>query len=131
MREVRAAPARHVRLADLIRAVAQLGRAPGSGPGGRGFKSHQPDLVIGNPKHPPSHRYGEAGEYRNPKQARMKNTDVQIWFANGLLSFLLKFCHSDCFDNSNFGFRILVRLLFARISDLDDVALLASSTEIK
>ena len=43
MREVRAAPARHVRLADLIRAVAQLGRAPGSGPGGRGFKSHQPD----------------------------------------------------------------------------------------
>jgi len=43
MREVRAAPTRHVRLADLIRAVAQLGRAPGSGPGGRGFKSHQPD----------------------------------------------------------------------------------------
>ncbi len=36
MREVRAAPTRHVRLADLIRAVAQLGRAPGSGqlPGG-------------------------------------------------------------------------------------------------
>ena len=31
MREVRAAPARHVRLADLILAVAQLGRAPGSG----------------------------------------------------------------------------------------------------
>src|SRR5580765_1556445 len=26
------------------RAVAQLGRAPGSGPGGRGFKSHQPDF---------------------------------------------------------------------------------------
>ena len=26
-----------------FRAVAQLGRAPGSGPGGRGFKSHQPD----------------------------------------------------------------------------------------
>ena len=26
------------------RAVAQLGRAPGSGPGGRGFKSHQPDI---------------------------------------------------------------------------------------
>ena len=26
-----------------LRAVAQLGRAPGSGPGGRGFKSHQPD----------------------------------------------------------------------------------------
>ena len=31
MHEVRAVPARHVRLADLIRAVAQLGRAPGSG----------------------------------------------------------------------------------------------------
>src|SRR5437667_12097076 len=45
MREVRAAPARHVRLADLIRAVAQLGRGPGSGPGGRGFKSHQPDVI--------------------------------------------------------------------------------------
>ena len=30
----------------LIRAVAQLGRAPGSGPGGRGFKSHQPDLSV-------------------------------------------------------------------------------------
>src|SRR5881227_1292288 len=28
---------------QFIRAVAQLGRAPGSGPGGRGFKSHQPD----------------------------------------------------------------------------------------
>src|SRR5262245_12726495 len=27
-----------------FRAVAQLGRAPGSGPGGRGFKSHQPDV---------------------------------------------------------------------------------------
>src|SRR5678815_2336908 len=27
-----------------FRAVAQLGRAPGSGPGGRGFKSHQPDF---------------------------------------------------------------------------------------
>ena len=26
-----------------IRAVAQLGRAPASGAGGRGFKSHQPD----------------------------------------------------------------------------------------
>jgi predicted O-methyltransferase YrrM len=26
--------------------VAQLGRAPGSGPGGRGFKSHQPDLSL-------------------------------------------------------------------------------------
>ena len=29
---------------NLFRAVAQLGRAPGSGPGGRGFKSHQPDV---------------------------------------------------------------------------------------
>src|SRR5205814_8820282 len=46
---------------QFIRAVAQLGRAPGSGPGGRGFKSHQPDSVnavsvavlglsTGNPK---------------------------------------------------------------------------------
>jgi hypothetical protein len=26
--------------------VAQLGRAPGSGPGGRGFKSHQPDVSL-------------------------------------------------------------------------------------
>ena len=26
-----------------VRAVAQLGRAPASGAGGRGFKSHQPD----------------------------------------------------------------------------------------
>jgi UDP-3-O-[3-hydroxymyristoyl] glucosamine N-acyltransferase len=32
---------------NKIRAVAQLGRAPGSGPGGRGFKSHQPDLLLG------------------------------------------------------------------------------------
>src|SRR6476469_1658761 len=29
---------------SVKRAVAQLGRAPGSGPGGRGFKSHQPDF---------------------------------------------------------------------------------------
>ena len=34
--------------AGSVRAVAQLGRAPGSGPGGRGFKSHQPDNL-----HPP------------------------------------------------------------------------------
>ena len=33
---------RHSEVAK-VRAVAQLGRAPGSGPGGRGFKSHQPD----------------------------------------------------------------------------------------
>src|SRR5437762_12003633 len=49
------------RIRRLVRAVAQLGRAPGSGPGGRGFKSHQPDSVnavsvavlglsTGNPK---------------------------------------------------------------------------------
>src|SRR5438552_1527159 len=31
---------------SVKRAVAQLGRAPGSGPGGRGFKSHQPDKII-------------------------------------------------------------------------------------
>ena len=41
VREVGAASARHIR---RFRAVAQLGRAPGSGPGGRGFKSHQPDI---------------------------------------------------------------------------------------
>src|SRR4029077_5453209 len=29
-----------------LRAVAQLGRAPRSGRGGRGFKSHQPDLLC-------------------------------------------------------------------------------------
>jgi hypothetical protein len=40
IREVRAASAGQFR---SFRAVAQLGRAPGSGPGGRGFKSHQPD----------------------------------------------------------------------------------------
>ena len=45
---------REVTSADLafgesFRAVAQLGRAPGSGPGGRGFKSHQPDTIILNP----------------------------------------------------------------------------------
>ena len=33
-------------LGEIFRAVAQLGRAPGSGPGGRGFKSHQPDELI-------------------------------------------------------------------------------------
>src|SRR5437762_3158204 len=33
-------------MTNLFRAVAQLGRAPGSGPGGRGFKSHQPDKII-------------------------------------------------------------------------------------
>ena len=33
----------HVPTINPFRAVAQLGRAPGSGPGGRGFKSHQPD----------------------------------------------------------------------------------------
>src|SRR5438093_9546194 len=32
------------RFINSFRAVAQLGRAPGSGPGGRGFKSHQPDM---------------------------------------------------------------------------------------
>ena len=29
---------------SVKRAVAKLGIAPGSGPGGRGFKSHQPDF---------------------------------------------------------------------------------------
>lgn len=31
---------------DFCRAVAQLGRAPASGAGGRGFKSHQPDSIF-------------------------------------------------------------------------------------
>ena len=30
----------------FVRAVAQLGRAPASGAGGRGFKSHQPDISL-------------------------------------------------------------------------------------
>ena len=42
IREVKAASAGQI---QSFRAVAQLGRAPGSGPGGRGFKSHQPDLA--------------------------------------------------------------------------------------
>jgi hypothetical protein len=33
-------------LAIEVRAVAQLGRAPASGAGGRGFKSHQPDKIA-------------------------------------------------------------------------------------
>ncbi len=80
---------------------------------GHGFKSHQPDLLIGNPKHPPSHRYGEAGEYRNPKQARMKNTDVQTLFAEEIGEFPINFRHSDLFPNSNFEF-LLVEVLFRR-----------------
>jgi hypothetical protein len=43
MREV-CAPTHQSLVWRNFRAVAQLGRAPGSGPGGRGFKSHQPDL---------------------------------------------------------------------------------------
>ena len=35
-----------IRGTSAFRAVAQLGRAPGSGPGGRGFKSHQPDCCC-------------------------------------------------------------------------------------
>ena len=34
---------------DLVRAVAQLGRAPASGAGGRGFESRQPDFFLGSP----------------------------------------------------------------------------------
>ena len=45
---------------SVKRAVAQLGRAPGSGPGGRGFKSHQPDEL------PPSQRHN-AGESKATK----------------------------------------------------------------
>ena len=37
---------REVSAPDLVRAVAQLGRAPASGAGGRGFKSHQPDFTF-------------------------------------------------------------------------------------
>jgi hypothetical protein len=44
IREVGGASAAHPRVIIPVRAVAQLGRAPGSGPGGRGFKSHQPDM---------------------------------------------------------------------------------------
>src|SRR5438477_8431883 len=43
IREVRTRVSMAWRIRRLVRAVAQLGRAPGSGPGGRGFKSHQPD----------------------------------------------------------------------------------------
>jgi hypothetical protein len=43
IREVVGASVAYPRVGIPFRAVAQLGRAPGSGPGGRGFKSHQPD----------------------------------------------------------------------------------------
>src|SRR5204863_6586299 len=47
IREVRTrAPCWQATSDDSVRAVAQLGRAPGSGPGGRGFKSHQPDNLC-------------------------------------------------------------------------------------
>src|SRR5206468_6846123 len=47
IREVRRrAPCWQATSDDSVRAVAQLGRAPGSGPGGRGFKSHQPDNLC-------------------------------------------------------------------------------------
>ena len=46
MREVMAGSGYGLRCGK-IRAVAQLGRAPASGSGGRGFKSHQPDLICG------------------------------------------------------------------------------------
>ncbi len=41
--EIREVKAAGLTIDSFSRAVAQLGRAPGSGPGGRGFKSHQPD----------------------------------------------------------------------------------------
>ena len=44
IREVSSASAAY-KSNNSFRAVAQLGRAPGSGPGGRGFKSHQPDKI--------------------------------------------------------------------------------------
>jgi hypothetical protein len=46
IREVSGASAAYLRGIIPFRAVAQLGRAPGSGPGGRGFKSHQPDRIV-------------------------------------------------------------------------------------
>src|SRR6266508_6599778 len=63
IREVRAHQRGGWQRTLLIRAVAQLGRAPGSGPGGRGFKSHQPDMIylwlkdvlllrVAQPEHP-------------------------------------------------------------------------------
>lgn len=36
-----------MRINTPCREVAQLGRAPGSGPGGRGFKSRLPDRAYG------------------------------------------------------------------------------------
>ena len=42
--EIREVKAAGLTIDSFSRAVAQLGRAPGSGPGGRGFKSHQPDF---------------------------------------------------------------------------------------
>src|SRR6266508_3241988 len=50
IREVRAHQRGGWQRTLLIRAVAQLGRAPVSGPGGLGFNSHQPDVII--PRHP-------------------------------------------------------------------------------
>jgi hypothetical protein len=46
IREVTGASAQDAKVTVPFRAVAQLGRAPGSGPGGRGFKSHQPDKIY-------------------------------------------------------------------------------------
>src|SRR6266542_6610583 len=53
IREVRAHQRGGWQRTLLIRAVAQLGRAPGSGPGGRGFKSHQPDSLHYSPEQSP------------------------------------------------------------------------------
>src|SRR4029077_16652849 len=64
----RTSSAGHIR---SFRAVAQLGRAPGSGPGGRGFKSHQPDfnqlrLWSGRPGDRPSLQVPPI-RYKSPK----------------------------------------------------------------
>jgi hypothetical protein len=53
-----------------VRAVAQLGRAPGSGPGGRGFKSHQPD-------------------YRNTKSMALQNPLSPLYFSVPIVGALI------------------------------------------
>src|SRR5436853_7021980 len=59
-----------------VRAVAQLGRAPGSGPGGRGFKSHQPD----EPSATRRERCGGACvKHRDQIERRLIQTPPQAW----------------------------------------------------
>ena len=44
---IREIDARAGLIVGAVRAVAQLGRAPASGAGGRGFESRQPDSILG------------------------------------------------------------------------------------